>query len=473
MIFKRFLCASILAAGIVTGKSKAASVFPVSTNSSVLQLCGGVTTDGTNFLAGLIVGTNVCSQLFSPTGALIGPLLTLGKTGSNSVAGAVCFGRTNYFGVWSDSTARPGVDMFGQFGSPTGTKIGGTFPLLASVGAYGFQAVRALAFDGTNFLLVWQDTNSTALYGGFVTQSGSLSGAPFVISSQSYNGGSAVAAFGATNYLVAWQNGTTSFQTYCARVSTAGVVSAGVQLSQTFSLDQNNLAIAFDGTNFLVVWNRDSQHSAFSQPIDWDVYGRFVSPTGTLPGSELQIVTDAGNQSSPALAFDGVNYLLEWTDFPSSNPTNSTLRAKFLTRAGAAAGPEITLMTAQGTNQPFFAVNGVVYGGSRYAVVGTLGTLIVGGFGAVTGVGSAVVYGTTLPAGGTPPMLTLGTQTNKTQMPLTLNGTPGINYAIQSNTNWTGSNWVSLVTNSPTNGPFSFIDTHTTNANKYYRAVKQ
>lgn len=475
MILRRFLCGLISAAGILVmpGNSMAASNFSIATNPAVLQVGGGLATDGTNFLLGFVAGTNVAIQIISPSGALPGQSVNIGKTGSAAPAGTVCFGRTNFLGVWSDSTAYPGVDMFGQFISPAGAKTGATFPLLASQGGHGFQAVRAAAFDGANSLVVWQDTNSMSLYGSFVTQSGGLSGGPFLISSQSQIGGSAAAAFGATNYLVAWESSSGYYQTYAALVSLSGSVSPAIQLNQNASVDLNNPAIAFDGANFLVAWNHDTTHNSSGQPIDWDVYGRFVSQGGTLPGGELHLVTDTGNQAYPALAFDGANYLLEWTDYPSASPTNSTLRGRFLTTSGAAAGPEFTLMTAQGTNQPFFAVGCVAFGGGRYAVAGTLGTLTVNVLGSVTGIGSAVIYGTILPGPGTPPLLTLGAQTNRTQVPMTLNGTPGVNYVIQSKTNWTATNWLSLVTNSPTNGPFTFIDTRATNTSKFYRAVKQ
>src|SRR5579871_594619 len=436
IIFLRFFYGLALAAGVVavTEKSIAASNFPIATNPAVLQVGGGVASDGTNFLAGYVAGTNIAVQIFSPSGALLGGPVNIGKTGNSAPGGAVFFGRTNYFGAWSDTTAYPGVDMFGQFVSPGGAKVGAAFPLLASQGGHNLQAVRSIAFDGTNFLVVWQDTNSTAIYGSFITQAGGLSGAPVLISSQSQNVGSVSATFGATNYLVTWENSTGFYNTWGAIVSTGGAAGSPFQINVNNSLDYNNTASAFDGTNYLVTWGHDTQHNSSGQPTDWDVYGRFVAPNGTMPGAELHLVTDAGNQNLPALAFDGVNYLLAWTDYPSTNPTNSTLRGRFFTRTGAVAGPEFSLMTGQGTNQPLFAAGCLAYGGGHYALAGTLGTLTVSVFGVVTGLGSAVIYGTTLPGGGVPPLLTLGTQTNKTQVPMTLTGTPGINYAIQSKT---------------------------------------
>ena len=47
------------------------------------------------------------------------------------------------------------------------------------------------------------------------------------------------------------------------------------------------------------------------------------------------------------------------------------------------------------------------------------------------------------------------------------------NYAIQTSTNLSSSNWTAIVTNSPTNGTLSFTDTSATNKSRFYRAVEQ
>jgi len=142
--------------------------------------------------------------------------------------------------------------MFGQFISRGGAKVGPTFQLLSTTdynnNGYGFQTVEALATDGTNFLIGWQDGNSGNFFGQLVTPSGTLSGQEFLISSgQAGNlntgGGNSIAiAFGRTNYLAVWQsqNGGSDYQTYGELISPNGVAGIPFQINQTASVDGFN-----------------------------------------------------------------------------------------------------------------------------------------------------------------------------------------------------------------------------------------
>ncbi len=66
-------------------------------------------------------------------------------------------------------------------------------------------------------------------------------------------------AFGKTNYLVAWQSnngwpGGNHNNTYGALVTPGGSAGNIFQISQTASTDHNPLALAFDGANYLLAW---------------------------------------------------------------------------------------------------------------------------------------------------------------------------------------------------------------------------
>ena len=181
--------------------------------------------------------------------------------------------------------------------------------------AVGNQGQPAIAFDGTNNLVAWTDDRSGArdIYGARVTPSGNvLDEAGIAISIATGEQKSPAVSFDGTNYLVVWFDdrlGTqSSYQIYGARVTPQGVV-----------LDPNGFlifsplapygpiitpAVAFDGTNYLVVWRDDR-----SEPSD--VYGARVSPAGVvLDANAIRIAGNAPSAAGPALAFDGANFLV-------------------------------------------------------------------------------------------------------------------------------------------------------------------
>ncbi|MBU6400317.1 MAG: leucine-rich repeat protein, partial [Verrucomicrobia bacterium] len=379
------------------------NVFPIATNPAAVEISDGLAFDGTNYFVILAAGTDLVGQLFSSDGALVGSPISIGSNVAFPTLAAVAFAQNHYLVAWSDHSITSGVDMFGQFISRDGTKAGPKFTLLSAPGSYGFQSVTALAADGTNFLAVWQDNNDRNLYGQLITPSGGLSGPEFLISSQQGNGQGAAVAFGRTNYLVVWQGnyGNGGNDAYAELVSRSGVPGTPFQISQTASGDHNPVAVAFDGSNYLAVWPWDPLGTT-GTVTDWDLYGRLVSPTGDLPGSELNLVTDAGSAIFPALAFDGSHYLLAWRETYynsdlSINATNSNIYYQFFDTSGVAAGSEFTVFTAQGTITPFFPLNGLLFDGNRYAVAASLGTLAVTN-GRIAGFTSGEVYGAFLSA---------------------------------------------------------------------------
>ena len=120
-------------------------------------------------------------------------------------------------------------------------------------------------------------------------------------------------AFDGTNYLVVWQDQRpgAGFDIYAARVSEAGVVldPLGIPISKAAG-NQWAPAVAFDGTSFLVVWQDD--RSTATGP---DLYGGRVSSAGVLldPGG-IPISTAPGAQLMPAVARAGASSLVVWTE---------------------------------------------------------------------------------------------------------------------------------------------------------------
>ena len=369
--------------------SPSTAMFPVATNANVVEVSFGLASDGTNYLVGFSSGTNICAQLLSSNGTRIGSALTIGGgAGVLPPQAQVVSGSTNYLVVSSDTTISSGVDIFGQFISRSGAKIGSKFPLLQSLGSHGFQAIESLASDGTNYLVVWMDeanltgTGTSASYGQLVTAAGALSGSEFVVAQVGAPNPAVgvTVAFGKTNYLATWQSGyyTTGqdghYTTYGAFVSPGGAVGDTFPISQTDSPDNNfSPGMAFDGANYLVVWSRNIGTPSSGTNNQWTQYGRLVSPNGTFPGNE--VLMSAVWSMMPSLAFDGSNYLMAWSY--NTFQTSRNIHFRFFDRSANPLGTEFVLFSAQGTNAPLSPWNGVIFDGKQYAIAATLGVLNV------------------------------------------------------------------------------------------------
>jgi hypothetical protein len=163
----------------------------------------------------------------------------------------------------------------------------------------------SVAFDGTNYLVVWQDwRNGTDIYGTRVSQSGEVidpAGIPITNATTArFNPALPAIAFDGNNYLVVWSPG------FCTRVNPAGVVldTNGIRLGS----DDGRRSLAFDGTNYLVVWSRGLTGSC-------DIYGARVSQAGVvLDPNGFPISSAVDDQLSPTVAFDGIKNMVVLPD---------------------------------------------------------------------------------------------------------------------------------------------------------------
>src|ERR1035441_1562860 len=468
---ERRLALHLLAAACLLGRADAATVFPIATNNA--DTCANMASDGTNYLVG-IQGDYanphyyITAQMFGPTGGLVGSRINPvpGHTGGNPYL--ACSG-TNYLMIWPDDYLGGSYSSIsGQLISRSGGLVGGMIAITAN-SQQKTLSVHPVAYGGGGYLVVWDDHRdgvNWAVYGQLVSSAGALVGGNFVISApvngQDEKGASV--AFDGANFLVVWQLNSTSggnhAVTYGVFISPLGAMGAPFAIGQTVSLDRNPLTLVFNGANYLVVWNYDSQLDGGGNAI-WNLYGRFVTPSGTFLGNEFAIVTN-GNPTFPGLAFDGANYLLCWNQ-GGVFATNASVQFQFLNSSGQPTGPQFAPFTAQGNKVPLLAP--LLYDGKRFVSVATLSA---NGWSATN---NADIYGTFILASTAPPMLTPNNRIG-TQFSLQLTGTPGINYAVQVSTNLALSNWTAVVTNSPTNGTFGFTDTSAANKSRFYRAAK-
>jgi hypothetical protein len=204
-----------------------------------------VGSDGTNFLivahqCAVASGTatwNWFGTLVGPAGATIS---TISITAPGSVSGgsglplhaAVAFDGTNYLVVFQDDSSSQGqTNVDGVLISPTGTLV--TAPAnITTEGRTGdpHSYDLALAFDGSRYLLVYIGYalafTPPPVAGLFITPgTGQASGTAFTISATPAFADTPAVAFDGTNYLAVWADNTTApLGLYAARISTAGAI---------------------------------------------------------------------------------------------------------------------------------------------------------------------------------------------------------------------------------------------------------
>jgi len=181
--------------------------------------------------------------------------------------------------------------------------------------AAGDQFNPAVAFDGTRYVVAWDDKRSGSkpdIYAARVSTSGAvLDKAGIAVCAAADGQFIPAVAGGSKGFLVAWTDQRASIKgdIYAARVSGAGSVldPGGVAVAADARAEEG-AAVAWDGANFLVVWQHDHY------PNVWDVRGARFSPAGKLiDTSSVGVCTDPLNQHSPALAFDGARYQVVWS----------------------------------------------------------------------------------------------------------------------------------------------------------------
>jgi len=249
----------------------------------------------------------------STSGVVLDPAgILLSAAASSQFAPAIGFDGDNFLVVWQDLRNGP-ADIYATRVSKSGAVLDPEGIAVST--AVNPQAYPAVAFDGTNYLVVWHDERNSShydLYGARVSKSGVvLDPGGIGISTLAKRQGFPAVAFDGTNYMVVWQDDRSGFyDIYACRVSTSGGVldPGGKAISAALS-DQSYPAIAFDGVNYLVVW-QDYRNGYY-----YDIYGSRVSKSAAvLDSAGIAISTAATSQMVPAIAFGGVNYFTVWQD---------------------------------------------------------------------------------------------------------------------------------------------------------------
>jgi hypothetical protein len=160
-------------------------------------------------------------------------------------------------------------------------------------------------------------------------------------------------AFNGTNFLVVWQdsrgltnvNGQVGYDVFGALVSSAGALLSQPSFPIDLNVyDQTNPRVAYNGTQFLVVFNDNRNFNG-------DVFGQIVTSAGALSGGDFSIAAGLGNQSNPDVSALAGNWVVTWQD---DSGATSLVHAVTVSNTGGVNAP-VTL-DAAGTNETTPAV---------------------------------------------------------------------------------------------------------------------
>jgi len=263
---------------------------------------------------------------------------------------------SSYLSIWEENHDLYGkrIDRFGNLLDSTSIPISLTSK---------DQKHPSITWGKESFLAVWEDFRNlnSDIYGARIDSGGNVldvSGLPIRVDPATDQTSPAVAADG-ENYLVIWQevldSTGESYNIQGLRLSSEGNPLDLQPLPISSGLKESRPAVAFGGGKYLAVWLHEDTY---------DIYGTLIDTNGTV-SSPFGIGVAAGIQINPQVASDGTNFLVVWEDYGTHWP-NIDITAKRVTSAGAILDPlGLFIATAEDPEE----LPSVSFDGTNYVVV--------------------------------------------------------------------------------------------------------
>lgn len=258
---------------------------------------------------------DIWGQFVSKTGALIDTNFPICLEDSGQLNIDLTFGDSCYLIVWRDNRVRLTSNIYGQLVSQTGNLI--DTPFIVNTTNYGSRSLcyPAVIWDGKRYFVCWcsnQGVDSANIWGQFISAEGTREDSSFHISKISphtlYNYRPDV-AYSGISYFVVWSQGVSKSSAY---VVGQLIDSTGVKIDSTFTILMGNnedADVSFNGTNYIVV-------STTPVGTGSSVLGRIISLTGSFLSDTIFIATTPAGfgRGLSKVESDGNNYLAIWSD---------------------------------------------------------------------------------------------------------------------------------------------------------------
>lgn len=280
-------------------------------------------------------------------GVLVSPEITMPslRPGYARHLPVAAFDGTNYLLAWQEGPP-PGTawELKATRVSASGVVLDNP-PFTVSTGG---TTAAAAGFDGTNFVLAWEVAGGVSR--GRVSPSGVvLNPGGIVLDS---NGASPTVGCSSGECLIAW-NHNHGNEILASRVSPSGslldaspivlAVAGDAGLPGEVGAPQ----VDFDGMSFFVAW----LHEAGSTDFRWT---KVAADSGVVLDTGGPISTQPGFGTAPSIAFDGTNHVIAWPEFSSTYVQEYQTR---LAGDGSVLNPNGSPLAPSATNQTFQAVD--------------------------------------------------------------------------------------------------------------------
>ncbi len=276
--------------------------------SAATEVDPAVAASPTGYLVAWNDETSVKAQLLTSSGVPTGSVVDV-AAGGNQVA--VTFNGTDYM-----LTFTYGNDVYGARVSSAGALVD-AMPRVVATGA-GLQSESTIACDSASCLVMYSDTRTLSttgfdVYAQRVNFDFTLAGTEITVSNPARYQVTPQVAVGSLGWLGVWEDQRTGGSSLAvgARITGGGAVQDldGIVLNTSQSAEFDAATASAPGSTQVVVWSD-------SRSLGNDIEAvRYSSVGGGRLDSPAKTVSSASNdQATPAVSFDGTQFLAVWSD---------------------------------------------------------------------------------------------------------------------------------------------------------------
>ena len=230
--------------------------------------------------------------------------------------------------------------IYGALVEGNGAPVGdGEFALSNSASS---ETTASIAAGGSHFLVVWQTQDDpSSIFGSSIDDNGAFDSKDVTISRSTETAGQPSVVFSGSKYLVAWADGRDQQSIYGTPVSTTGGVlgTADVKLAtgspRYVAFGSDRTALAWSGSKHLLTF------------LGNGIEGSLIGADLQIQNGQIPLTGVANAQGYPNLTYNGVDYVVQWTDERESY-SDMSVRAVRISTGGQVRDPNgLVLSTAE------------------------------------------------------------------------------------------------------------------------------